>query len=84
MSKSQEFSVSAPLQDDRQTLADFASTIQRNFEDVFAVAHDHAVKTAAPSSQDGVVGDVVPVVISGSYYLYIKFPTVGWKRVSLS
>lgn len=84
MSKSQEFPLSAPLQTDKDTLSDFSATIQRNLEDLFRDAHSHEVKTAAPSTNDGAVGDVVPVVTNSTYYLYIKFPTVGWKRVSLS
>jgi hypothetical protein len=84
MSKSQEFPVSAPLAEDKASLNDFAATVQRNFEDLFTAAHTHDVKTAAPATNDGAVGDMVPVVISGVGYIYIKFPVLGWKRIALS
>lgn len=59
-------------------------TIQRNLEDLFQFAHTHEIRTTAPSSTEGSVGDIVPVLLNGTGYLYIKFSTVGWKRVTAS
>lgn len=84
MSKTQEFPISAPKDEDKQNLTDFAATVQRNAEDLFLLAHSHETRTTAPASTDGAVGDILPVVIGTSYYLYVKFASVGWKRVVLS
>jgi hypothetical protein len=61
-----------------------AEVVQRNLEDLFQFAHEHVVRTTAPSASEGAVGDVIPVVISGVGYLYVKFPSIGWKRVQLT
>lgn len=84
MPKQQQFPVSAPLETDKESLKDFSATVNRNFEDLFGDAHTHDVRTTAPASSEGSIGDILPVVLSGVYYLYVKFPTVGWKRVAVS
>lgn len=84
MSKTQQFRVTPPLEADREKLEDYSSVIHRGFEDVFQDLHTHDVSLAAPSSSEGAVGDIIPVVLDGVYYLYVKFPSVGWKRVALS
>lgn len=61
-----------------------AEVVQRNFEDLFQFAHEHVLRTTAPSSSEGAVGDVVPVLLNGIGYLYVKFPSIGWKRIALS
>jgi hypothetical protein len=61
-----------------------AEVVQRNLEDLYEFAHSHTVRTTAPSSSEGSIGDVIPVELSGVGYLYVKFPTIGWKRVALS
>lgn len=61
-----------------------AEVVQRNLEDLFQFAHEHIVRTTAPASSEGAVGDVVPVLLSGTGYLYVKFPSIGWKRIALS
>jgi len=58
--------------------------IQRNLEDLFHCAHTHDLRTTAPSSNEGSVGDIIPVLLSGTGYLYIKFPNIGWKRITAS
>jgi hypothetical protein len=54
-------------------------TIQRNLEDLHEVAHNHDLHTSIPNDREGTVGDIVPVQVGNSSYLYIKFPA-GWKR----
>lgn len=61
-----------------------ASVVQQNFEQLFEVAHSHQVRTSAPASNEGAINDIVPVILDSIPYLYIKFPTVGWKRVLAS
>lgn len=75
MSKTQNF----PIGNDFK-----AEVVQRNLEDLYEYSHSHDVRTAAPSDSEGSIGDILPVVISGVYYVYIKFPSVGWKRAILS
>lgn len=58
--------------------------IQRNLEDLFQFAHEHGIRTTAPSSTEGSVGDILPVLLGTTGYLYIKFPEIGWKRVTAS
>lgn len=58
--------------------------VQRNLNELFEYSHTHEIRETAPDINEGSVNDVIPVKISGSYYLYIKFPVVGWKRVLLS
>jgi hypothetical protein len=60
-----------------------SETLQRNLEDLFYYSHTHDVKTSIPVNSEGNIGDLVPVVIGTDYYLYVKFPSVGWKRVTL-
>jgi len=73
--KTQNFPIS-----DRPT----PETLQRNLEDLFIFAHTHDLRTTAPKDTDGSVGDIVPILLNGTGYLYIKFPTIGWKRVTAS
>jgi hypothetical protein len=61
-----------------------AEVVQRNLEDLYDFAHSHEVRTTEPSANEGSIGDILPVVLSGVYYVYIKFPSVGWKRATLS
>jgi hypothetical protein len=61
-----------------------AEVVQRNLEDLFKYSHTHDVRTTVPTDRDGLVGDLVPVLLDGIGYLYIKFPSIGWKRVVLS
>jgi len=61
-----------------------AEVVQRNLEDLFDFSHTHDVRTTAPSDAEGSVGDIVPVILSGVGYLYVKFPSIGWKRATLS
>jgi hypothetical protein len=59
-------------------------TLQRNLEDLFQFAHTHDIRTTAPSNTEGAIGDIVPVLLSGVGYVYIKFPDIGWKRIQAS
>jgi hypothetical protein len=72
-----------PLAGDKE-LTDFASVLQSNFDDLFQSSHNHALRNTAPSNNEGNVGDMVPVNIVGTYYLYIKTSSTAWKRVLLS
>lgn len=61
-----------------------AEVVQRNLEDLFEDAHIHNLKTTAPLVNEGSVGDIIPVELNGIGYLYVKYPTIGWKRIALS
>jgi hypothetical protein len=61
-----------------------AEVVQRNLEDLYEFAHSHDVRTSEPSASEGSIGDIVPVILNGVYYVYIKFPSIGWKRAILS
>jgi hypothetical protein len=84
MSKTQSNKVAPPLDADKEGLNDFSAIVQRNFEDVFQDLHTHDVRTSAPTSTEGSIGDILPVKISSTYYLYVKFDSSTWKRVALS
>jgi hypothetical protein len=58
--------------------------VQANLKQLFEAGHEHTGRSAAPSERDGANWDIVPVELNGSAYLYIKFPSLGWKRVLLS
>ena len=58
--------------------------VQKSFDQLFGFAHDHLVRTAAPTSRDGMSGDLVPVNLSGTYYLYVKMTSTVWARVALT
>lgn len=75
--------LSPPLDTD-ELLSDYSAVLQSNLEQLFEAAHMHGLRTSAPSENEGTVGDILPVQIDSTYYLYAKFPTVGWKRVALS
>lgn len=58
--------------------------VQKSFEQLFGFAHDHLVRTTAPTSREGTPGDMTPVNLSGTYYLYIKMTSTVWARVALT
>lgn len=65
--------------------ANFAATLQRNFQSLFADAHVHGVRTAVPADNEGKSGDLIPVEkADGTGWLYIKFTSLGWLGVQLS
>lgn len=76
--------VSPPQNNDLNSLKDFASIIQQAFDDIFELAHSHPVRTTAPTANEGSVGDIQLAEIGGIGYIYVKLPTLGWKRVALS
>lgn len=63
---------------------DLTSTIQRNFDILFEAGHIHSTRTTAPGAKDGSTGDIILVELGTSAYIYIKFPTLGWKRILAS
>lgn len=65
-------------------MRDFSSTIQRNFDILFEAGHIHTTRTTAPGAKEGMIGDIVLVELGTSAYIYIKFPTLGWKRILAS
>ena len=79
----QQIPISPPLQDDRDTLSDFSSDVQRNLESLFEIAHAHSYRTSVPSSNEGNTGDIYLVEESSTFKLYAKFPS-GWKSVTLT
>jgi hypothetical protein len=84
MPQDQRQKISPPTNNDLKSLNDFASVVQYAFEDLFETAHIHSVRTTAPTDNDGSVGDIMLVELSGVGYIYAKLPTLGWKRVALS
>lgn len=84
MARQQRRSVSPPNPADKEKLQDFSSVVQDNFKDLYEDAHRHDVRTAAPLTTEGQVGDIVPVSLSGVFYLYTKVASDTWKRVELA
>jgi hypothetical protein len=73
--KTQSFPVGSELK---------AEVVQRNLEDLFQDSHTHSVRTTAPSVNEGLVGDIIPVLLNNTPYVYIKYPSIGWKRILAS
>ena len=82
--KQPKFKTAPPLTSDAASLKDFSSINQQNLNQLFSSSHDHTVFTTAPTSNQGDIMDVILVQLGSSYYLYAKFPVVGWKRTLLS
>jgi len=62
-----------------------AEVVQSNFLQLFGYAHEHNIRRAAPTDQEGTPGDIVPVILGSVYYIYVKFPSpVNWKRVAVA
>jgi hypothetical protein len=62
-------------------LQDFAEIIQRNFDELFAIAHSHPVRSAFPGATDGAVGDILSVDDGQDVYICVK-TTRGWFRTA--
>lgn len=58
--------------------------LQENLRQLFESGHTHLGRSSAPTDSEGSNWDVIPVELAGSAYLYIKFPSLGWKSVLLS
>ena len=80
----QRTKLSPPLAADKESLADYSAVLQGIFDQLFEASHIHSIRTTAPASNEGSPGDVQLVVVGGVYSIYAKFPTVGWKSVTLS
>ena len=83
MARSQQEQKIVPVEFDAQGLDKLTTLIQLNFERVYDNLHTHGVKTAAPASTDGAIGDVFLVDLSGTPYIYAKLSS-GWARVALT
>lgn len=81
MSLSQGLKVVPPTPEDKQ-LIDFSGIIQRNLDTLFQSGHIHVgvngVLSAAPTSKQGNVGDIMIGVISGVAYLFVKTDSSTW------
>lgn len=70
---------------DLNAVKNFTAALKENIGDLLETAHQHNVRTTAPSVNEGNVTDIIPVSISGVPYLYIKFPApINWARVALT
>lgn len=83
MSTKQPFQVSAPTPDD-SLLQDFAEVINRNISRLFDLSHTHPVRTTVPLATDLQVGVPVTVLVSGTYYIYVKVSDTQLARVALT
>jgi hypothetical protein len=77
----QERQVTPPIEADSK-LVDYSSIVQKNFQDLFGVAHVHVgpngVLATAPLATSGAVGDIVIVNTAGVVTLYIKVAATQW------
>lgn len=83
MATTQQFQVQPPTGDDGK-LEDFSEIIQRNVSRLFDLSHEHPVRTSTPTVNDLTIGVPVTVLISGTYYLYVKVSTTQLARVALT
>jgi len=84
MALSQTAQIVPPLDTDKQ-LVDFANIIQRNLATLFQAGHVHVgsngVLTAAPTSTQGGIGDILIGLVGGSAYIYFKTDKTTWYRL---
>lgn len=78
-----KFKVAPPLIADKTSLKDYSSIIQQNMNQLFALAHTHSIFTTVPTQDQGNDGDIFLVNVNNLYYIYAKFPVVGWKSVQV-
>jgi hypothetical protein len=83
MATTQQFTVNPPAPEDTQ-LSDFSEVIQRNVSRLFDLSHEHPVRTTTPTISELSIGVPVTVLISGTYYLYVKVSTTQLARVALT
>lgn len=76
MAKTQKQYVSAPTSYDTD-LHDFAAVVQESLADLFLDAHDHAVRSTAPTASEGSPGDVSIVDDGSTVRVYVK-TSRGW------
>ena len=70
---------------DPQSIKDTFAAFQQNFNDLFENAHEHSVRTTAPTVDEGEVGIPIFVNLDGTPYMYVKFPSpINWTRVQLT
>ena len=58
-----------------------ANVVQINFGQLFEAAHDHPVRSAAPTAKEGSPGDIVAVDDGTNVYAYFKTAR-GWFRTT--
>lgn len=80
----QQKPISPPIETDKK-LVDYSSIVQDNLRVLFQLGHAHVgsngVLTAAPTSNQGSIGDIVIAVVSGSAYIYFKTSATQWYRL---
>lgn len=64
-------------------LSDFSQIIDKNLITLFQAAHVHKIVTAAPSANDGNVGDIYLLDTTTLKQVLIKFNT-GWYAVAVT
>ena len=72
--------VAPPTMSD-EDLRDFSEVIQRNFLELFELAHQHGVRISFPGATDGRASDIVTVDDGTSVYLLVK-TSRGWFRTT--
>lgn len=82
MARQQSRPIAPPIRVDQQTLLDFSSVVQDNLLDLYNVAHEHSTRTTVPLASEGVVGDMVLVFTSPSWYIYAKVDPSTWLRTA--
>jgi len=80
MGEQQPLRVGPPKKDDTGLL-DFSAMLQKDFEVLFDFAHSHRIRTTAPTSREGLVGDIVLVDLGATKYIAVKY-SGGWFKTS--
>lgn len=60
-------------------LQDFSEIVQRNFEELFQLAHQHPVRTTLPEPTEGAIGDINLYDDGIDVYVLVK-TSRGWFR----
>lgn len=72
--------VSPPTPAD-EGLKDFSEIVQRNFDELFAIAHSHPVVSEFPGATDGAPGDI-KVYDDGTTVYVLAKTSRGWFRTA--
>lgn len=64
-----------------ENLRDFAEVVQRNMEELFAIAHQHPVRTTLPGATDGSINDILLYDDGTTVYILCK-TSRGWFRTA--
>jgi len=85
MSKVYASPLAPPSKEDLDNLLnDYTSKIKEALEELYQDSHVHNVRSSAPASNEGEVGDIVPVDDGTNKYLAVRYSDGWFKTANLT